>query len=290
MPQLKLGIPKGSLEAATIALFAQAGWVISPRSRNYFPSINDDDVSCAMVRSQEMADYVAKGALDVGLTGLDWVIEAGVDVEKICDLVYSKASDTQARWVLAVDRDSSIQTVEDLEGKKIATELVGFTRRYLDERGINAEVIFSWGATEGKVVDGLADAAVEITETGSTIRAHGLRIVDDLLFTHTILIANKDAWNDPWKREKISRFALLLTAALEARNKVLLKMNVPADVIDDVLALLPSLRAPTVNHLTDESWLALETVVDRDQVRDLIPELKASGAEGILEFELKKMC
>ena len=290
MPQLKLGIPKGSLEAATIALFAQAGWVISPRSRNYFPSINDDDVSCAMVRSQEMADYVAKGALDVGLTGLDWVIEAGVDVEKICDLVYSKASDTQARWVLAVDRDSSIQTVQDLEGKKIATELVGFTRRYLDERGINAEVIFSWGATEGKVVDGLADAAVEITETGSTIRAHGLRIVDDLLFTHTILIANKDAWNDPWKREKISRFALLLTAALEARNKVLLKMNVPADVIDDVLALLPSLRAPTVNHLTDESWLALETVVDRDQVRDLIPELKASGAEGILEFELKKMC
>ena len=290
MPQLKLGIPKGSLERSTIELFAQAGWTITPRSRNYFPAIDDPEIACALVRSQEMGPYVAAGTLDAGLTGIDWVMETEADVEVVDDLVYSKASDQPARWVLVVDRDSPVQRIEDLEGKKIATELVGFTRRYLAERGVAADVQFSWGATEAKVVEGMVDAAVEITETGSTIRAHGLRIVCDLLHTHTVLIANRDALADPWRKAKIDQLALLLSAALAGRNKVLLKMNVPAARIDAVTALLPSLHAPTVNQLTDADWLAVETVVDRQQVRTLIPRLKAEGAEGILELPITKMC
>ena len=290
MPQLKLGIPKGSLERSTIELFAQAGWTITPRSRNYFPAIDDPEIGCALVRSQEMGPYVAAGTLDAGLTGIDWVMETEADVEVVDDLVYSKASDQPARWVLVVDRDSPVQRIEDLEGKKIATELVGFTRRYLAERGVAADVQFSWGATEAKVVEGMVDAAVEITETGSTIRAHGLRIVCDLLHTHTVLIANRDALADPWRKAKIDQLALLLSAALAGRNKVLLKMNVPAARIDAVTALLPSLHAPTVNQLTDADWLAVETVVDRQQVRTLIPRLKAEGAEGILELPITKMC
>jgi ATP phosphoribosyltransferase len=290
MPQLKLGIPKGSLEGSTIELFAQAGWTISPRSRNYFPAIDDPEITCALVRSQEMGPYVAAGTLDAGLTGIDWVIETEADVEVVDDLVYSKASDQPARWVLVVDRDSPVKRIEDLHGKKIATELVGFTRRHLAERGVEADVQFSWGATEAKVVEGMVDAAVEITETGSTIRAHGLRIVCDLLHTHTVLIANRAALADPWRKAKIDQVALLLSAALAGRNKVLLKMNVPAARIDAVAALLPSLHAPTVNHLTDPDWLAVETVVDREQVRTLIPRLKAEGAEGILELQITKMC
>ena len=290
MPQLKLGIPKGSLEGSTIELFAQAGWTISPRSRNYFPAIDDPEITCALVRSQEMGPYVAAGTLDAGLTGIDWVIETEADVEVVDDLVYSKASDQPARWVLVVDRDSPVKRIEDLHGKKIATELVGFTRRHLAERGVEADVQFSWGATEAKVVEGMVDAAVEITETGSTIRAHGLRIVCDLLHTHTVLIANRAALADPWRKAKIDQVALLLSAALAGRNKVLLKMNVPAARIDAVAALLPSLHAPTVNHLTDPEWLAVETVVDREQVRTLIPRLKAEGAEGILELPITKMC
>jgi ATP phosphoribosyltransferase len=290
MPQLKLGIPKGSLEGSTIELFAQAGWTISPRSRNYFPAIDDPEITCALVRSQEMGPYVAAGTLDAGLTGIDWVMETEADVEVVDDLVYSKASDQPARWVLVVDRDSPVKRIEDLHGKKIATELVGFTRRHLAERGVEADVQFSWGATEAKVVEGMVDAAVEITETGSTIRAHGLRIVCDLLHTHTVLIANRAALADPWRKAKIDQVALLLSAALAGRNKVLLKMNVPAARIDAVAALLPSLHAPTVNHLTDPDWLAVETVVDREQVRTLIPRLKAEGAEGILELQITKMC
>ena len=290
MPQLKLGIPKGSLEVSTIELFAQAGWTISPRSRNYFPAIDDAEIACALVRPQEMGPYVAAGTLDAGLTGIDWVMETEADVEVVDDLVYSKASDQPARWVLVVDRDSPVQRIEDLQGKRIATELVGFTRRYLAERGVEADVQFSWGATEAKVVEGMVDAAVEITETGSTIRAHGLRIVCDLLHTHTVLIANRGALADPWRKAKIDQVALLLSAALAGRNKVLLKMNVPAARIDAVTALLPSLHAPTVNHLTDPEWLAVETVVDREQVRTLIPRLKAAGAEGILELPITKMC
>lgn len=287
--QLKLGIPKGSLEKATIDLFAQAGWAISTRSRNYFPSINDSDISCALVRSQEMGPYVTRGNLDVGLTGQDWILETEADVEVICDLVYSKTSDQPCRWVLVVAKDSPIQSVQDLEGKIVATELVSFTKRYLEERGINATVEFSWGATEAKVVEGLADAVVEITETGSTIKAHGLRIVEDLLHTHTVLVANKEAMKDPWKKDKIERLALLLKSALAAREKVMLTMNVPSDKIDEIVKTLPALHAPTINRMYQDDWVSLETVVDASSVRDLIPDLKAAGAQGILEVELRKI-
>jgi|TARA_A100001388_G_scaffold181026_1_gene135534 ATP phosphoribosyltransferase len=290
--KLRLGIPKGSLEDATIELFKQAGWSITPRSRNYFPRIDDPEIECALVRSQEMGPYIASGTLDAGLCGMDWVMETGTenDVEVISDLVYSKASDQKARWVLVVDQDSLIQSVADLEGKVVATELMGFTKRYLEERGINAKVEFSWGATEAKVVEGLADAAVEITETGSTIKAHGLRIVCDLLNSHTVLIAGKPAMADSWKKDKIDQIALLLEAALTARHKVLLKMNVAAANLEAVVGLLPSLHAPTVNRLADEGWSAVETVVDNHGVRALIPKLKAAGAEGILQLDLTKMC
>ncbi len=289
MPQLKLGVPKGSLEKSTISLFAQAGWDIQIRSRNYFPSIDDQEISCALVRSQEMGPYVANGTLDLGLTGHDWILETESDVVEVCELVYSKSSDQPCRWVLVVRQDSPIKSVEDLQGMKISTELVGFTQRYLEERGIQAEVEFSWGATEAKVVEGLVDAVVEITETGSTIRAHGLRIVCDLLHTETRLISNKAAMEDPWKRQKIEQIAMLLQASLAARKKVALKMNIPADKLEEMVKTLPSLHAPTVNHLVDKEWLAIETVVDSRDVRSLIPQLKAMGAEGILEYELKKM-
>ncbi|AKH20692.1 ATP phosphoribosyltransferase [Sedimenticola thiotaurini] len=291
MAQLKLGIPKGSLESATLSLFEQAGWSITARSRNYFPSINDPDISCALVRSQEMAPYVANGTLDLGLTGHDWILETESEkgVEEICELVYSKSSDQPCRWVLVVPKDSPIQSIEDLQGKKISTELVSFTKRYLAQRGIEAQVEFSWGATEAKVVEGLVDAVVEITETGSTIRAHGLRIVCDILHTETRLIANPQALQDPWKRDKIEQIATLLQAALTARRKVALKMNVPAAQLELVIGMLPSLHAPTISHLYDQEWLAVETVVNSGEVRDLVPRLKAAGAEGILEYELRKM-
>jgi ATP phosphoribosyltransferase len=289
MNKLRLGIPKGSLEAATLELFAQAGWRISPRSRNYYPDVDDPELSCALVRAQEMAPYVASGTLDLGLTGLDWILETEAEVEEICVLTYSKSSDQPSRWVLVVPHDSPIRSVADLQGKKIATELVGFTRRYLVERGVDATVEFSWGATEAKAVEGLVDAVVEITETGSTIRAHGLRIVEDLLYTDTRLIAGTAALRDPWKRAKIDQIALMLQAALAARHKVALKLNVSAERLDAVVALLPSLQAPTVSHLYDRRWLAVETVVDAQAVRELIPRLRAAGAEGILEYELRKM-
>ena len=289
MTQLKLGVPKGSLEEATIALFRQAGWQIQPRSRNYFPTIDDPEISCALVRSQEMATYVSKGVLDVGLTGLDWILDSGAQVEEVCDLVYSKSSDQPCRWVLVVPQDSDIQRLEDLQGKRVATELVNFTRTYMQERGIDCEVEFSWGATEAKAVEGLVDAVVEITETGSTIRAHGLRIVCDLLHTHTRLIASPAAMADPWKKQKIEDIALLLQASLAAHQKVALKMNAPKAKLGEITALLPSLHAPTVSDLADTDWVALETVVDRDQVRSLIPDLRKRGAEGILEYELRKI-
>ncbi|MDJ0958146.1 MAG: ATP phosphoribosyltransferase [Arenicellales bacterium] len=289
MKQLKLGIPKGSLENATIKLFAQAGWTISPASRNYFPSINDPEIGCALVRSQEMATYVASGTLDLGLTGMDWILETGADIEVVCDLIYSKSSDQPCRWVLVVPQDSPIQKIEDLEGKTVATELVNFTRRYFKGRDINANVEFSWGATEAKAVEGMVDAVVEITETGSTIRAHGLRIVCDLLHTHTQVIANKAALEDSWKKQKIDQIALLLQASLHAHQKVALSMNVPDTKLDKVVELLPSLHAPTVNHLYDKGWFAVETVVDSSLVRDLVPKLRAAGAEGILEYELRKI-
>ena len=287
MTQLKLGIPKGSLEPATVELFAQAGWSIRSRSRNYFPSIDDDEIACSLVRSQEMGRYVAGGTMDVGLCGIDWIEETEADVEVVCDLVYSKASDQPCRWVLVVENDSPVQKVEDLDGKVIATELVNYTHRYFEERGIDAKVEYSWGATEAKVVEGLADAAVEITETGTTIRAHGLRIVRDLLHTHTVLIANKAALADDWKKAKIDQISLMLQSALAARHRVLLKMNVPTAALDAVAEQLPSLPAPPVNQLPDPKWVAVAPVVARAQLRTLIPKLKAAGAEGILELELK---
>ncbi len=287
--KLKLGIPKGSLETATKELFAQAGWNINTKSRNYFPSIDDPEITCSLVRSQEMGSYITNGVLDAGLTGQDWLAETDADVEIISHLVYSKASDQPCRWVLIVKNDSHIQSIEDLRGKRISTELVNFTKRYLRTRNIDATVEFSWGTTEAKVVEGLADAAVEITETGSTIKAHGLRIVCDLMETHTVFIANRAALENPWKRQKIGQIALLLESALMAREKVLLKMNIPGDRIDQLVELLPSLHAPTINELYDDNWLAVETVISKKEVREIIPTLKAVGAEGILEFELRKM-
>ena len=286
---LKLGIPKGSLETATIDLFKQAGWNIRTKSRHYFPSVNDDELSCKLIKSKEMGPYVESGVLDCGLSGQDWILENKSDVVSICGLNYSKASNQACRWVLVVKQDSPIQSVEDLNGKTVATELTGFTTEYLKERNIKATIQFSWGATEAKVVEGLVDAAVEITETGTTIKEHGLRIVADLLHTHTLFVANKAAMEDPFKREKINNIALMLESAMAARQNVLLKMNVPTSSVDAIIKALPALQAPTVNHLHDTKWVAIETVVPRISTRELIPELKAAGAEGILELNLNKL-
>ncbi len=286
---LKLGLPKGSLQNATLALFKKAGWKVTVSGRSYFPEIDDDSISCALCRAQEMAINVENGTLDVGLTGKDWIAEYGSDVHVVSDLVYSKVSAKPARWVIAVAYDSPVQKLEDLQGKTISTELVGYTKRYFEELGIDVKVKFSWGATEAKVVSGLADAIVEITETESTIKAHGLRIIHELMLTNTQLIANKKAWADPAKREKIEQMALLLKGALIAGQLVGLKMNVPEDSIDKVVDLLPSLQAPTIAHLYKSDWVAVETVVDSDTVRDLIPQLMKEGATGIIEFPLNKV-
>ena len=287
--KLKLGIPKGSLQDATIALFRRSGWRIDINGRSYFPDINDDTIECAICRAQEMSRYVENGTLDAGLTGQDWINENESDVHTVEDLVYSKVSQRPARWVLAVPHGSDINKLEDLEGKKIATELVNFTKRYFAERNINVAVEFSWGATEAKVVSGLADAIVEVTETGSTIKAHGLRIIHELLQTNTKLVANHDAWANPKKRQKIQQIALLLKGALLAERLVGIKMNVPEARLKDIVALLPSLNAPTVSPLYQSSWFAVETVVDSSVVRDLIPELLKNGAEGIIEYQLNKV-
>ena len=289
MDKLKVGIPKGSLEKATIELFKRSGWKISISSRNYFPDVDDDTLSCTLIRAQEMSRYVEDGTLDLGLTGKDWIRENGSDIVVIQDLVYSKVSQRPARWVLAVMNNSPIQKVEDLQGKKIATELVNFTKDYFAERKIDVDVEFSWGATEAKVVEGLADAIVEVTETGSTIRAHGLRIVQDLMETNTQLIANKKSWEDPWKREKMEQISLLLTGALRADGLVGLKMNVPKEKLDEIIALLPSLTAPTVASLYQQEWISVETVISEVTVRELIPKLRKSGAEGIIEYSLNKV-
>ncbi|MGE4297472.1 MAG: ATP phosphoribosyltransferase [Desulfovibrionaceae bacterium] len=286
---LKLGIPKGSLQDATINLFERSGWKIRTHHRNYFPEINDSDLQCSMCRAQEMARYVEDGTLDVGLTGKDWVLENQSDVVVVSDLVYSKVSSRPARWVLAVAGDAPYKRPEDLAGKKIATELVGFTTRYFAEAGIDVDVEFSWGATEAKVVEGLADAIVEVTETGTTIKAHGLRIIADVLITNTQLIANKKAWEDPWKRKKILNIDLMLQGALRAEKLVGLKMNLPENKMDEVMALLPSLTAPTVAGLYNKDWLSIEIVVDEGTVRDLIPQLRDLGAEGIIEYALNKV-
>jgi len=286
---LKLGIPKGSLQDATIALFKRSGWKINVNGRSYFPEINDSSIDCAICRAQEMSRYVENGTLDAGLTGKDWIAENDSDVHVVSDLVYSKVSARPARWVLAVPYDSDIKTLEDLQGKKISTELVAFTRRYFQERHIDVDIEFSWGATEAKVVSKLADAIVEVTETESTIKAHGLRIIHELMQTNTRLIANHTAWQNRFKREKIEQIALLLKGALLGDKLVGLKMNVPQEQLDSVVALLPSLNAPTVASLYQSTWFSVETVVDANTVRDLIPELLKNGAEGIIEYPLNKV-
>jgi ATP phosphoribosyltransferase len=285
---LKLGLPKGSLQDSTLELFANAGFHFSVQSRSYFPSIDDDELEAILIRAQEMARYVAQGAFDAGLTGKDWIIETDSDVIEVADLVYSKASMRPVRWVLAVPESSPIKSVKDLEGKHISTEVVNITKKYLAENGVNASVEFSWGATEVKPPE-LADAIVEVTETGSSLRANKLRIVETVLESNTKLIANKAAWEDPWKREKIENMAMLLQGAINAQGKVGLKMNAPKAALDKIMEGIPALRQPTISDLADKEWVALEVIVAEKIVRTLIPELKRAGAEGIFEYNINKL-
>ncbi len=289
MSVLKLGIPKGSLEKATIELFDKSGWQIKMRSRNYFPEVDDPELSCSICRPQEMSRYVESGMLDAGITGKDWTLENDSDIEVITNLVYSKVSKKPTRWVIAVPGDSDITSVEQLEGKKISTELVNVTRRFFEEKNINVDIVFSWGATEAKAVSGLADAIVEVTETETTIRAHGLRVIHELMQSNVQLIANKEALNDPWKRKKIDNIVMLLEGALRADRIVGVKMNVPESKLEEIIQLLPSLNAPTVAKLYKQEWFSVETVISEFQVRDLVPRLKEAGAEGIIEYSLNKV-
>ena len=288
MPVLRLGLPKGSLEETTVEMFRKAGWRIRIEPRSYYPSIDDAEIECVLIRAQEMARYVAEGVLDVGLTGYDWILETGADVVEVAELVYGKVSRAPLRWVVAVPEDSSVRSVADLQGKRIATEAVGLTKRYLEEHGVEASVEFSWGATEVKPPR-LADAIVEITETGSSLRANNLRIVDTVCTTTTRLIANKDAWTDEFKRGKIERIGILLQSVLTAEKKVGLMLNVSRQNLDRVLKTLPALHNPTVAPLSDKDWFALITVIDETVVRDIVPDLIAAGAEGIVEFSLNKV-
>ena len=285
---LKLGIPAGSLQEATAELFRRAGYKIAFSSRSYYPSIDDDEIECLLIRAQEMARYVEDGALDAGLTGYDWIMETGADVHEVAELIFSKVSRRPVRWVLCVPEDSPIQRVEDLQGKRIATEGVGLTTRYLAERGVTARVEFSWGATEVKPPK-LADAIVEVTETGSSLRANNLRIVAEVLTSTPRFIANHRAYADPWKKQKIDDVVLMLQGAMAAEDKVGLMMNVPRDKLGKVLALLPALKNPTVADLADRSWVAVTTIIDESIVRHIIPRLKMAGACGIVEYPLNKI-
>jgi len=289
MKKLTFGIPKGSLQQATVNLFEKSGWKINVNDRSYFPDINDEEIECNICRAQEMPRYVENGTIDAGLTGKDWIEENESDVVVVDDLIYSKTSQKPARWVLAVPSDSSLKRLEDLQGKKIATELVNYTRRYFKERNIDVKIEFSWGATEAKAVSGLVDAIVEVTETGSTIRAHGLKIIHEFMKSNTQLIANRESYKDPWKKEKIEQIILLLKGALRAENLVGLKMNVPEKKIEMVINILPSLNAPTVAGLYNSNWVSVEAMVDVKTVRDLIPRLRQTGAEGIIEYPLNKV-
>jgi ATP phosphoribosyltransferase len=286
--KLVLGLPKGSLQESTFDLFLKAGFKISASRRSYLPRIDDDNIEAVLIRAQEISRYVEQGVLDVGLTGLDWIMENGSNVVEIANLIYAKQGFRPVRWVVAVPEDASIKTVKDLQGKRIATEAVNLTKKYLKEHGVEAHVEFSWGATEVKVPQ-LVDAIVELTETGSSLRAHKLRIVDTVLESTTRLIANKAALEDDWKRKKIDQLALLLNGALAAEAKVGVKMNVPTGNLGKVTALLPALRKPTISELTEDGWCAIETVLDEKLFRDLVPKLKAAGAEGIIEFPLNKV-
>ena len=290
MTALKIGFPSGSLKDSTFDLFERAGYKIRLPSRAYVPDIDDPELEGLMFRAQEIAQYVDRGVVDVGLTGKDWILESEADVVEIDELIYSKVSSRPVRWVIAVPEESPIQRVEDLEGCRVASELVGATRRFLQERGIEAEVEFSWGTTEVKAgIPGLVDAIVELTETGSSLRANRLRIVDTICESTTRFIANKAAWEDDWKREKAENLLMLLQGALAAEPKVGLKMNVPRAKIDQVIAKLPALHTPTVSNQLDDAWVALEIIADERVVRDLIPRLKRVGAEGIIEYPLNKV-
>jgi ATP phosphoribosyltransferase len=289
MSVLRLGIPKGSLEQATMELFRKSGWRISAGGRSYFPSVDDPTLRCNLVRAQEMARYVAGGTLDAGITGRDWILENGLDVAVVRDLVYSKATLRPTRWVLVVPDASPVRAPEDLRGKKIATELVNYTRRFFAERRIEVDVEFSWGATEAKAAEGLVDAIVEVTETGSTLRANGLRIVSELFESNPQLIANRAALDDPWKREKIEQVGMLLHGALQAETLVMLKLNVPQDRLEAIVGMLPSITAPTVSNLYGKDWFSVESVIEERVVRELIPRLLKAGAVGILEYSLNKV-
>lgn len=285
---LRLGLPKGSLEQATIEKLAKAGFNITVSSRSYIPQVDDDELEIRFIRAQEVSRYVEHGNLDAGITGYDWVVENGSKVHEVGEFIFSKATRQPARWVLAVPENSPVKSVKDLEGKRIATEVVNITRRYLRKNKVKAEVEFSWGATEVKAHE-MVDAVVDITETGSSLRANKLRIVDTILVSTPRLIANRDAWRDPWKRRKIETIAMLLRGALEAESKVGLKMNVPEERLASLLASLPALRNPTVSRLSQSGWVAVETVIDEHVVRELIPKLKSLGAEGIIEYPLNKV-
>lgn len=288
MSTLILGLPKGSLQEATFGMLKKAGWSISSGSRSYIPRIDDPEIQPRLIRAQEISRYVENGHLDAGITGHDWIVENGSDVVEVTELVYSKQGMNPVRWVLAVPNDSLINSVKDLQGKRIATEAVGITRRYLEQNGVQAEVEFSWGATEVKAPE-LVDAIVEITETGSSLRANDLRIVEEILTSTTRFIANKQAWEDDFKRRKIEKMAMMLQGVLAADRKVLVKLNVQAGDLDAVANLLPSMHAPTVNNLRTEGWFSVESVLDEKVVREIIPELKTAGAVDIIELSLNKV-
>ena len=286
--QLRLGLPKGSLQDATLQLFARAGWRITVNPRSYFPAIDDPEITCMLVRAQEMARYVETGTLDVGITGRDWVLETDADVEEVAELPYAKQSLAPVRWVLAVPEEAPVQSPRDLEGKVIATEVVHLTKKYFERHGVKARIEFSWGATEVKVPQ-LADAIVEVTETGSSLRANRLRIVDTVLESRTVFIANKAAMGDPWLKEKVGQLLLLLQGAMASYNKVGIMLNVRRADLENVLRALPALKNPTISTLSDPDWVAINTIVDEDVVRHIIPKLKAANAQGIVEYPLNKI-
>jgi ATP phosphoribosyltransferase len=286
--KLKIGLPKGSLQETTFKLFKNAGYNIKLLERSYVPTIDDPEIEGLVIRAQEMARYVEDGILDMGITGWDWVLEQDAKVVELTRLKYGKVGFRGVKWVVAVPQDSKIKRIEDLRGKKIATELVGFTKRYLKKRGIDAAIEFSWGATEVKPPL-LADAIVEVTETGSSLRANNLRIIETILESETVLIANKKAWNDPWKKRKMENIVILLKGALIAEEKVGLKMNVPTGKLEKVTKILPSLHTPTISSLSDKGWVAIEVIIDEKVVRDIIPDLKRAGAQGIVEYPLNKV-
>jgi ATP phosphoribosyltransferase len=288
MKMLKLGLPKGSLQEPTFDIFKKAGYRMRLGDRSYIPSIDDKNIECLLIRAQEMGHYVEDGVLDAGITGQDWVLENNSEVEEITTLLYARGGFIPVKWVVAVPEDSDITDIKQLEGKRIATELVNFSKRYFEGKGINAKFEFSWGATEVKPPK-LADAIVDVTVTGSSLRANNLRIIDEILESTTVLVMNKEAYKDPWKREKIEKIALLLQGALNAEFKVGLKMNLPADKVDEITSILPSLHNPTISNLKDNNWVALEVIIDETEVRKLIPVLKKAGAEGIIEYPLNKV-